>query len=728
MKPPLTELNGQIERVTYTNDENGYTVARMKVYGKPELVTVVGNIASPQPGAVMEMKGRWNQHPKFGEQFQVMEYHTRTPATAYGIQKYLGSGLIRGIGPKMAERIVTTFGEQALEIIENDVQRLGEVEGIGEKRIRMIQTAWDEQKDIQDVMLFLQSHDVSPAYATRIFKHYGKEAITVVQENPYRLAMDIFGIGFITADRIAAHLGFDKHSVLRIQAGIIYLLHQTADNGHVYYPYEPLIAKTIEQLEVKRDGVVEAIGALTLERHVMIEDLNEDLDRFEENHKAVYLAKYHVCETGISRNLKRLIAQNAPRQLALLHPPDMEAWLRQKLNLSLAEKQLEAVKAASCHKALVITGGPGTGKTTIIRAILTIFDHLSMKTLLAAPTGRAAKRMQEATGKNAKTIHRLLDFSFAEGGFKHNAKNPLKCNALIIDEASMIDTVLMHHLLKAVPPTAAVILVGDVHQLPSVGAGNVLKDVIASHAVPVITLKQIFRQARKSRIIVSAHAVNHGRMPSLRNDGPPNDFYFIEKEDPEAVRDIIVELNQSRIPQRFGFDPFDDIQVLTPMNRGMVGTASLNQALQEALNPQGEAIVRGHQSFRLHDKVMQIKNNYDKEVFNGDIGRVQQICRETHDVLIGFEGRTVSYEYGELDEIVPAYAVSVHKSQGSEYPVIILPILIQHYMLLQRNLIYTAITRGKQLVVVVGTRKALAIAIRNDKPRKRYTRLAQRLA
>lgn len=728
MRQPTVELNGQIERVTYSNEENGYTVARMKVYGKPDLVTVVGNMVAPQPGAVMEMKGRWNHHPKFGEQFQILEYRTKTPATVYGIQRYLGSGLIKGIGPKMAKRIVAKFAEQALEIIENDIERLREVSGIGQKRIRMIATAWAEQQEIREVMLFLQSHGVSTAYATKIFKHYGKASITVVRENPYRLAMDIFGIGFVTADKIAANLGFDKHSVLRVQAGIVYLLHQMGNEGHVYYPYEPLVTKTRESLEVTREVVVDAIGALSYERNIVIEDLNRDPETFRENNKAVYLAKYHVCETGISRRLKQLIRQTDPRQLLLLQETDAMVWVQQQLGISLAENQLAAVSAAVNHKVLVITGGPGTGKTTIIKAILKIFDRLHIKTLLAAPTGRAAKRMQEATGKEAKTIHRLLDYRFAEGGFSHDAENPLHCDALVIDEASMIDTILMHHLLKAVPPRAAFILVGDINQLPSVGAGNVLKDIISSSAVPVITLHEIFRQARQSRIIVNAHAVNNGKMPLVNNAAPHNDFYFIEQEDPEQVRDIILALNQTRIPNHFGFDPIKDIQVLTPMNRGIVGAANLNRELQNALNPNGESIERGWQRFRVHDKVMQIKNNYDKKVFNGDIGCIRHVNKETHEIVIGFDDRQVTYEYSEMDELVLAYAVSVHKSQGSEYPVVILPLLIQHYMLLQRNLIYTGITRGKKLVVVVGTRKALAIGIRNDKPRKRYTYLRYRLA
>lgn len=721
----LTELNGQIERVTYTNDENGYTVARVKVYGREELVTVVGNIMSPQPGAVMEMKGQWGNHPRYGEQFRVVQYRTKTPATVYGIEKYLGSGLIKGIGPKMAKRIVRKFGEETLDIIENEIERLAGVEGIGQKRVFMIKTAWEEQKEIREVMLFLQSHGVSAGYATKIFKHYGKDSIAVVKENPYRLAMDIFGIGFLTADRIAENLGFAKDSQLRAQAGIIYVLHQLADEGHVYYPYEPLMAKCREILEVQREIIVAAIGSIALDKRIVIEDLNEDLVTWQENHKAVYLAKFHVCETGISRRLKSLTAKAGALQAC--PPQEMVTWVQRQLGITLAEKQVHAVQAAIENKVLVITGGPGTGKTTIINAILKIFDRLRLKTLLAAPTGRAAKRMQEATGHEAKTIHRLLEFSFSEGGFKHNTENPLACDALIIDEASMIDTILMHHLLKAVPPETTFILVGDVNQLPSVGAGNVLNDIIASGSVSVVTLNEIFRQARQSRIIVNAHIINRGNMPSLQNSSSESDFYFIEQEEPQRVLEIILKLAHERIPVRFGFDPIDDIQVLTPMNRGVIGATNLNQQLQVTLNPGAEGIARGERRYCMHDKVMQIKNNYDKNVFNGDIGRISTICLESQEIIINFDGRPVPYDFSELDEIVLAYAVSVHKSQGSEYPVVILPLLTQHFMLLQRNLIYTGITRGKKLVVVVGSRKAMAIGIKNDKPQKRYTYLRHRL-
>ncbi|OEU67436.1 MAG: recombinase RecD, partial [Desulfobacterales bacterium PC51MH44] len=702
-----------------------FTIARLKVYGQRDLVTVVGNLMSPTPGEILKMRGEWVNHPKFGEQFKVVEYKTSVPATVFGIQKYLGSGLIKGLGPVMAGRIVKKFGKKTLDIIEDEIEKLAQVKGIGKKRIAMIQKAWDEQKEIRDVMLFLQSHGVSSGYATKIFKQYGNRSIAVVTENPYRLAMDIFGIGFVIADSIAAKLGFPKDSPLRVEAGILYVLHQLSDEGHVFYPYESLVGKSREILGVNRDVVVKALGNIALDGKIIVEDLNESIEEFKENNKAVYLAKFHLCETSISMRLKTLLF--APKSIRKIISKNAINWVQRQLDITLAENQAAAIRCALENKVMVITGGPGTGKTTIINAVLKIFSRLKVKKMLAAPTGRAAKRMSEITGHEAKTIHRLLEFSFTKGGFQKNEEKPLNCDLLILDEASMIDTILMHHLLKAVPPFATVILVGDVNQLPSVGAGNVLNDIIASGAVPVVELNEIFRQAKTSRIIVNAHKINNGVLPSFENDGLRNDFYFIQQEDPQKVLEIILELTKTRIPRRFGFDPVDDIQVLTPMHKGVVGAGNLNLELQKMLNPGQEGILRGGLSFRVNDKVMQIKNNYDKEVFNGDIGRITAIRPHDHEVIITFEGRDVTYEFYDLDEIVLAYAISVHKSQGSEYPVVVIPILTQHYILLQRNLIYTAVTRGRDLVVMVGTRKALAMGVNNDKTQKRFTYLGHRL-
>jgi exodeoxyribonuclease V alpha subunit len=721
-----TELSGQIERITFTNEENGYTIARVKIYGRHDLVTVVGYLMSPTPGEILNMRGEWVNHPKFGEQFKVAEYKTAVPATVFGIQKYLGSGLIKGLGPIIAGRIVKKFGEKTLDVIENEIEKLAMVEGIGKKRIAMIQNAWEEQKEIRDVMLFLQSHGVGSGYATKIFKQYGRRSIAVVKENPYRLAMDIFGIGFVIADSIAEKLGFPKDSPVRVEAGILYVLHQLSDDGHVFYPYEFLVNKSRETLGVERDAIVNALGDLAINRQIVLEDLNESIDGFIENNKGIYLAKFHLCETGIAERLRALSAD--PKSIRSVNVENALEWVQERLDIRLAENQAKALRCALENKIMVITGGPGTGKTTIINAILKIFSKLKIKILLAAPTGRASKRMSEATGHEAKTIHRLLEYSFAKGGFQKNEEKPLSCDLLILDEVSMIDTVLMYHLTKAIPAFATVILVGDVNQLPSVGAGNVLNDIIASGVIPVVELKEIFRQARESRIIVNAHKINNGILPEFEEHVPNNDFYFIEQEDPETVLEIILELTRERIPKRFGLDPVDDIQVLTPMHKGVVGAGNLNTELQKSLNPSQAEISRGNRNFKVGDKVMQIRNNYDKEVFNGDIGRITAIHPDEHEITVLFDGRNVAYEFYELDELVLAYAVSIHKSQGSEYPAVVIPVLPQHYILLQRNLIYTAVTRGRNLVVMVGTRKALAMGIHNDKTQRRFTNLRYRLS
>jgi exodeoxyribonuclease V alpha subunit len=723
---PIEELTGQIERITYTNEENGYTVARLSVYGRPDLVTVVGSLMAPVPGEVVKLKGEWATHARYGEQFKITHYQTAVPASVYGIQKYLGSGMIKGIGPVMAKRIVKKFGTRTLDIIETDIEKLGQVEGIGKKRLEMIWKAWEDQKEIRDVMLFLQGHGVSSGYATKIFKQYGSRSIQVVKENPYRLATDIFGIGFITADQIAEKLGFDKNSRLRAEAGILYVLNRLSDEGHVYFPYDALLEKCVEVLEVQPEQIAEALEVVASEKRVIIEDMKTPPDHGSTDARGVYLTRFHVSETGVAQQLKVLLG--ARKSIREIDPNKAVSWVQQRLSISLATDQIRAIKGAVENKALVITGGPGTGKTTIINAILTIFLRLNIRMLLAAPTGRAAKRMSEITGRESKTIHRMLEYSLQKGGFQKNAESPLDCDLLVVDEASMIDTVLMYHLLKAIPPNATFILVGDVNQLPSVGAGNVLADIIASGSVPVVELRDIFRQARESQIVVNAHRINSGLLPVLnRSRDRLDDFYFIERDNPDEVLGEIIQLVTERLPARFRLDPFDAIQVLTPMHKGSVGAANLNLALQKALNPAGDGVARGDRIVRIHDKVMQIRNNYDKEVFNGDMGRVVKVDPELREVVISFDGREIPYDYNDLDEIVLSYAVSVHKSQGSEYPAVIVPLVMQHYMLLQRNLIYTAVTRGRKLVILVGSKKALAIAVNNNKIRKRYTRLRERL-
>ena len=726
MNQKLEQLQGQIERITFASEETGYTVAKIKVYGRRELVTIIGNMINPTPGEIIKMKGEWGNHPQYGEQFKIVFCETTTPATVHGIEKYLGSGLIKGIGPVMAKRIVKMYKEETLNVIEKDIDKLADVEGIGQKRIGMIRKAWEEQKEIREVMIFLQSHGVSSGYAAKIYKQYGNGSIKVVQENPYRLATDIFGVGFITADKIAEKLGFARDSDLRAAAGILYVLHELTDEGHVYYPYELLLEKCKEMLDIDREIIVKAIGTVVVDKQIVIEDLNQDIAEFKENNKAVYLSGYHIAENNLAVHLKTLI--KAPQSIRKIDAEKAIQWIQDKLSINFAEKQIEAINCAARNKVMIITGGPGTGKTTIINAILKIFSAIKANIMLAAPTGRAAKRMSETTRHEAKTIHRLLEYNMRKGGFKKNEEFPLDCQLLIVDEASMIDTLLMHHLLKAIPHTSTFIMVGDVNQLPSVGAGNVLKDIIDSGIAPVVQLNEIFRQAKESSIIVNAHKINEGIIPNLKsNQEKLDDFYFIEQEDPEKALEMIINLVKKRIPKRFGFDSVNDIQVLTPMHSGTVGAGNLNTELQKALNPGEEGVLRGGRVFKVKDKVMQITNNYDKEVYNGDIGQIASIDEEAKEVTVIIDDRDIVYDYSDLDELVHAYAVSIHKSQGSEYPAVVIPILTQHYVLLQRNLLYTGVTRGKKLVVIVGTKKAMAIAVKNNKTEKRYTLLMRRL-
>ena len=719
----MVELKGRIERITYTNEENGYTVAKILVKGRRDLVTVVGAIPSPLPGQELHLKGEWANHPRYGEQFQARYCTTSSPATSTGIRKFLASGLIKGIGPVMAGRIVEAFGEDTLRILDEEPQRLTEVEGIGRKRVEMIDRGWREQQEIREVMLFLQEHGVSTTYATKIFKTYGKEAIQVVQDNPYRLAADIWGIGFLTADRIAAKFGFEKDSPPRVRAGILHVLEELAEEGHVYAPREQLLKRCEQILEVDREQLQRGLEDLRRESSVAVETLSHSGADDEE---AVSLRRLYRCETGIAEKLAAML--RAPKSIRSVDTDKALEWVQRTYSLQLTSRQAEAVRRSLTDKVLVITGGPGTGKSFLLSAILRVMGRLRTTVQLTAPTGRAAKRMTELTGWEAKTIHRLLEFDPGKGAFKKDAAHPLSCDLLIVDETSMVDTRLMYHLLQALKLDTTLVLVGDENQLPSVGPGNVLKDIIGSGAVPVVELTEIFRQARESSIVVGAHMVNQGRLPELtpRRD-KLDDFFFVREEDPENAVERIKHLVLERIPKRFGLDPVSEIQVLSPMNKGSAGVANLNSELQEALNPQGREVSRGGRIFRTGDKVMQLRNNYHKEVFNGDIGKVVSLDSETQEVKIRFEDRDAVYEQSELDELVPAYCVSIHKSQGSDFPAVVLPLLTQHYVMLQRNLIYTAITRGKQLVVLVGSPKALAIAVKNPGSHRRLTLLCERL-
>ena len=723
------ELTGQIERVTYNDAESGYAVLRIAVKGYPDLVTAVGTIASPAVGEVLNMRGVWIEHPKFGSQFKIMEYKSFAPSSVKGMEKYLGSGLIKGIGPSIAEKIVSLFGADAFEILDSHPERLLEIEGVGEKKAAAIQEAWLEQREVRGVMLFLQSHGIGTGYALRVFRHYGSASVRVLEENPYRLAIDIFGIGFMTADKIASGMGFSRESPLRIRAGVLHVMNELTREGHVFVPVEELTASAAEILSVSSEVVEKGIEDARLNQELIIEWYT-DADKKDDC--AVYLPAFHYAEVHSAKNLCSILSSPFNGQYA--DPEVVIPWVQRELGISFAGRQTEALKTALSSQVMVITGGPGTGKTTLIKAIMKIRSARGFKIMLAAPTGRAAKRMTEATGHEAKTIHRMLEYTgstMSGGDFMRNETNPLDCDLLVVDEASMIDQVLFHHLLKAVPKGSSVIFVGDVDQLPSVGPGNVLKDIIDSGVCPVVHLNEIYRQSRESMIIVNAHRINSGEMPFLDERGEVSslsDFYFIEESDPDKALEIIKRLVTLRMPQKFGLDPVRDIQVLTPMHRGSVGTARLNLELREALNTcQGSKVLRMGRTLQEGDKVMQIRNNYEKDVYNGDIGTVVRIDGEESRVIVEMDSGRVSYDFSELDELIHAYAVSIHKSQGSEYPAVVIPIMTQHYMMLQRNLLYTGITRGKKLVVVIGTRKAVAIAVKNDKTRKRYTRLAERL-
>jgi exodeoxyribonuclease V alpha subunit len=715
-------LEGILERITYCSDETGFVVARFQEKDKRDLTTIVGNLAGITPGESLKLAGEWVQNRKFGEQFKVESFSVIVPATLNGITKYLGSGWIKGIGPVMADRIVAAFGLGTLEVLNQNPKRLSEVEGIGPKRIEMITRAWEEQKEVKEIMIFLQGYGVSAAYSAKIYRHYGSMSIPVVKENPYRLAEDIQGIGFLTADRIAQNMGMDPNSLVRAKAGLLFVLNGLTEQGHVYSPENDLVRKSMEVLKVDEELVIKAVTELSQTKKIFVEEIGD-----AEGQRGVYLAPLYFAERGIGELLDGLT-----RSASRIRPIDAERavqWIESKLGIHLADKQRQAVELAAKSKVLVITGGPGTGKTTIITAVLKIFQQMKLRVLLGAPTGRAAKRMSEATSWEARTIHRLLEYSPKEGRFKKDHENLLEADAIVIDEASMVDTVLMYHLLRAVPPHVHLILVGDVDQLPSVGPGNVLKDIIESAAFTVIRLTEIFRQVQKSLIIVNAHRINEGDFPLLKNTDSDElaDFYFIEEQDPEEIRDRILFCVSEMIPRRFRFHPIRDVQVLTPMHRGIIGAVNLNAELQKRLNPEPPNVVVGLRTFKTGDKVMQIANNYDREVFNGDIGWVSKISQEDREMVIDFDGRLLAYDFSDLDEVVLAYAISVHKSQGSEYPAVVLPVSTQHYVLLQRNLIYTGITRARKLVVLIGTKKALSIAIRNDKPHLRFTRLCERL-
>ena len=706
---PATLLRCVVERITYQNPENGYSVLKVKVKGYNDLVTLVGNLLEVPVGSVLLCRGEWKVDKRYGSQFVAATWEETMPATVYGIEKYLGSGLVKGIGPRFARAIVQRFGTETIDIIETEIERLYEVPNIGRKRVAKIRESWEKQKDIKNVMLFLQGYGVSTAYAAKIYREYGKESIDKVRENPYRLADDIWGIGFKTADGIAAKMGYEKEDPRRCRSGILYTLGQLSDEGHVYAGEEQLVKTAGQLLEAGETAIRDTLAGM-----LQAEDLILDKD-------AIYLPPFYHAECGTSRRLRDL-AESTGRSLfdGLFDPSSLTA----ETGIEYDEVQLAAIRQAVTSKVMVLTGGPGTGKTTTTQGIIAALKKAGLRVLRAAPTGRAAKRMSEATGMEAKTIHRLLEYN-PQDGYKRNDENPLEGDALIVDECSMIDILLMNNLLKAVPVGMRLVFVGDIDQLPSVGAGNVLRDIIDSQRIPVVRLVRIFRQAQKSRIVMNAHAINQGRVPDTSN-GRDTDFFFMREDDPERAAETIVRLVKERLPRAYRESP-DRIQVLTPMQRGVVGAANLNLLLQQALNPSGPSLNRGGYTYRQGDRVMQQRNNYDKDVFNGDLGYIREVDTEERTLKVDFDGKWVEYDVTELDELTLAYATTIHKAQGSEYPIVVMPVLMTHFVMLQRNLIYTGITRAKKICVLLGAAKALAYAVRNVSVLKRNTRLKERL-
>lgn len=735
------QISGSVERITFYNAENGYTVLRLNpdkkgmlpfkyASGRDALITVVGNLPEVQPGEWLKLSGKWLNHPKHGRQFTAEKCQQSLPANVEGIKRYLGSGMIRGVGKVMAGRIVDMFGEETLEVIEQEPERLSKVIGIGKKRVVGIQKAWDEQKAIKEVMIFLQSHGVTTGLATKIYKKYGDDSLEIVQNTPYKMVADIHGIGFKSADKIAQALGLKADDPGRIEAGIAYTLNTMSQQGHVYVPQDELEPKAAEILNLGEEKISYVIDTLEGDELIKREQVSDRPKlgkvglEVAEPETAVYLTPLYYSEIGVTNRIKALMAYPTSRVRA---GSGRNAPPAAAPGSILSQEQQRAVAIALESKVAVLTGGPGTGKTTTLRAVIDGLDARKKSYVLASPTGRAAKRLTEATGREAKTIHRLLEFK-PGSGFGKNEEYPIDADMVIVDETSMLDVVLANSLLKAIAPDSHVLFVGDVDQLPSVGAGDVLRDLIRSGVPAVITLTQIFRQAQNSLIVQNAHRINQGQMPVTPKDA--SDFFMFVKEEPDELADLIVDLAKRRIPAKFGLDPFDDMQILCPMYNGAVGVNNLNKLMQKGLNPaggrKGEKVMNGR-TFRQGDKVMQMVNNYDKNVFNGDIGRITSVDTVQQLITVNVDGNPVVYDFLEADELVHAYAVSVHKSQGSEYPCVVIPVVTQHYMMLQRNLLYTAVTRAKKLVILAGTRRALGMAVKNNKVSQRHTALDWRL-
>ena len=707
------QLQGEVERLVYSSGESGFTICRLRVPGRDDLVTVVGPMPGIQPGERLLARGRWVDHPRHGYQFQADSYRSLLPAGANAIRRYLASGLVRGIGPVLAGRLVDRFGEETLQIIQDQPERLTEAPGVGPRRVASIERAWAEQREIRNVMLFLQGYGVSAAYATRIYRTYGQDAVRIVRENPYRLAQDVRGIGFVTADRIAREMGIDEHSSFRAQAALEHLLQEQTGEGHVFARVAELTDACRRRFDLPQELIEEAVARL------------EGAGRIMREGEAVFLRGLYLAERAAADAIRALAA--SPMHRREFDASAAVAWANRRMGVALTEEQEQAVHGAVTQKVFVVTGGPGTGKTTILRAVLSILTALRQRVVLAAPTGRAAKRLGEAASHEAQTLHRLLEFRPGEGRFGRNAEHPLEADAVVVDETSMLDILLCYRLLQAVPRHASVLFAGDADQLPSVGPGKVLGDILESGTVPFVHLERIFRQGDRSGIVEAAHRINRGLLPSRAAAGSPGDFYIVEVDEPEAAADTVVRLCAERIPARFGLHPMRDVQVLCPMNRGSIGTRQLNDRLREALNPCGVEVTRFGRTFRTGDRVLQSVNNYDKDVFNGDQGGITEVDVVAGRITVVFDETHVDYDFSELDELQPSYSMTVHRAQGSEWPAVVVPVMTQHYPMLQRNLLYTAVTRGRKLVVVVGSRRALAIAARNNRPRERNTMLQARL-
>lgn len=705
----MIKLRCVVEHITYQNPENGWSVMKVKVKDYKDLVTLTGSLLDVPVGSVLLCEGNWKVDSRYGQQFVVESWQEVMPATIYGIEKYLGSGLVKGIGPVYAKAIVGKFGLETLDVIENNIERLLDVPRLGRKRMEKIRESWEKQKDIKEVMVFLQGYSVSTAYAAKIYRQYNKEAIKTVKENPYQLADDIWGIGFKTADGIASKMGYVNNDPRRCRSGILYTLNQLAEDGHVFAEPDQLVSAAKELLQADEEPIRKAMA-----------DMVEGKDLILDN-EVIYLPPFYYAESGSAKRLASLLVNDFSEDIAA--EPET-AYGMKKSEIVYDKVQQAAINQALVSKIMVLTGGPGTGKTTTTQGIIEAFKARGKQILLAAPTGRAAKRMTEATGMEAKTLHRLLEYNPMDG-YKRNDENPLEGDVLIVDECSMIDILLFYNLMKAIPANMRLILVGDIDQLPSVGAGNVLRDIIDSHQIPVVRLTRIFRQAQTSRIVMNAHAINAGQFPNISN-GKQTDFFFIKAEDADSIPRLIVSLVRDRLSRTYGSDP-KEIQVLTPMQRGITGAGNLNIELQNALNPKGESLTRGGYTFRRGDKVMQICNNYDKNVFNGDIGYITSVDTNERTLSVIYDGKVVEYDVSELDEITLAYSITIHKSQGSEFPIVVMPVTMKHYVMLQRNLIYTGITRAKKICVLVGTTKALAYAIHNQTVSKRNTKLKERL-